>query len=552
MNVFLKIIVLFLLFFIPFAFAGADPWGMSVLQGGVVLCWLLVLFGKKKLIFSSVFKPVLLALGVLIVLTGVQSFFPKTLLDAPVFYPITLMRLYSLEHLSLFVTYLAVAALIPQICVSQRDVQKMLLCVVLSALAVALCSVSFPRGGYIFYFTGRRGGIGPFLNRNHASLFFVLGTLGALGLMFTSQLKYGRMLSRHQKVSFYMQQLSFFLLFAGLGTAAIMTRSRGGMLALFSGLFCYGFLCTWALPRQLKRRLKGMFITLIALILCAGWIYTHTDEINAFAHRSTGVSADTRKMMYRSAQRMLQDYPVWGIGVGAMPVAITSYVEWTVPQYIERLHNDWLEILLGVGFAGGIFVLWGVLWFVRLALKRLKRLETRKQLLFAALLSQLFAMAVGSMVDFHFFIPANALVFFILLGCCCTATYAKHHVHDITLRAPLRVLIMLILCASLYVPMQKTRAWRSTVFGKGLKTDAKILQFEQSLSYYPSPRNAVRLGNTYYNASLRAATPQEKSELRHKANRLAADYLAKYPREKELSALYMRSLPLQQTGKSSL
>jgi len=493
----------------------------------------------------------LFTLGVLIVLTGIQSLFPKTLLDSPVLYPITFAPLYSWEHISLFVTYLAVSTLIPQLRISQRDVQKLLLFVVASSLAVALCSVTFPRGSYIFYFTGLRGGIGPFLNRNHAALFFVFGALSTLGLMFTSQLKYGRMMSRHQKTSFFMQQACYLILFAGLGTGVVMTRSRGGMLSLLMGLFCYAFLCAWALPRQLKRRLKGMFITLIALILCAGWIYTHTEQINAFAHRGTGVSTETRKMMYRSAGRLLQEHPVWGIGVGSMPVAITSYVEWDVRHYIERLHSDWLEILLGVGFAGAAFIVWGLVWFIYLALKRLKRLEIRKQLLFAALLSELFAMSVGSLVDFHFFIPANAFVFFVLLGCVCSATYAKHHVHDIELSAAMRLFIAAVLCASLYIPTQKTRAWRCTIFGKGLKEQAKIFEYERALSYYPSPRQALRLGNAYFNASLHTKDLQEKAQLRQKAFQVAQEYLTRYPREKELSVLYLRSLPSQQAGKNT-
>jgi O-antigen ligase len=552
MDVFLKIIVVLLLFFIPFAFAGAEPWGFSVLQGGVVLCWILLLFSKKKLIFSSVFKPVLFTMGFLILITGIQVLFPKTLLDTPVLYPVTFVRLYSLDHLSLFVTYLAVVSLIPQLFISQRDIQKLMLCIVLSSLAVALCAISFPRGGYIYYFAGLRGGIGPFLNRNHASLFFVFGALGALGLMFTSQLKYSKMMSKHQKTSFYMQQFCFFLLFAGLGVGAVMTRSRGGMLSLLMGLFCYAFLCAWALPRQLKKRLKGMFITLVALILCAGWIYTHTEQINAFAHRATGVSAQTRKMMYRSSWRLLKERPVWGIGVGAMPVAITSYVEWRVSGYIERLHNDWLEILLGVGFGGAVFLVGGIWWFLRLTLLRLKKLETRKQMLFAMLLSQLFAMSVGSVVDFHFFIPANAFVFFVILGGVCSVTYAKHHVHDIKISPLLGLAIIILLCCSVYIPTQKTRAWRCSVFGRGLKTQAKLAQYEQALSYYPSPRNAVRMGNAYLNASFHGKNQQERQQLRQKAFAIASGYLEKYPRDKELSVLYMRSRPLKQTGKTAM
>ena len=543
MDVFLKIIIGFLLFFTPFAFAGAEPWGFSVLQGGVVLCWALLLFSRRRLIFSSVFKHVFFTLAFLIVLTLVQLCFSKTLLDPVAAYPVTLMPLYSWEHISLFITYLAVAALVPQLYRSQEDVSKLLFWMVMSTVAVALCFVCLPNGDYIFYFTGLRAGIGPFLNRNHAAMFFVLGALVTLGVFFMGQLHASKIVSHRQKNAFYIRQICLFAVFAGLCVAAVMTRSRGGMLSLLVGIFCYSFLCTWAVPHQLRRKLKGFFITLIFLLLSAGWIYTHVEDINAFAHRATGASAETRKMMYRSAEKILTQRPVWGIGVGAMPVVITSYVEWPMNAYIERLHNDWLEILLGVGCAGAIPIVWGVLWFIWLALKRLKRLEVRKQFLFAALLSALVAMSTGSTVDFHFFIPANAYLFFLLLGSVCAATYAKHHIHEIPLKWWLRALILVVLCLSLYVPTQKTRAWRCVVFGRGYKTVAKLAQYEQSVAYYPSPRYAVRLGNAYFNASLRADTPQEKADLRAKGFNIATTYLRRYPKEKELSRLYLRTHP---------
>ena len=543
MNVFLKIIIGFLLFFTPFAFAGAEPWGFSVLQGGVVLCWVLFLFSHKRLIFSSVFKPVFFTLAFLIVLTLVQLCFSQTLLDPVPWHPITLMPLYAWEHISLFATYLAVAALIPQLYKSQENVQNLLFWVILSSVAVALCFVCLPKGEYIYRLAGLRAGVGPFLNRNHASIFFVLGAIVTLGVFFNSQLQAGKIVSRHQKTSFYMKQVCLFVVFGGLVAAAVMTRSRGGMLSLLMGIFCYAFLCVWAIPHQLRKRLKGFFLTLILLLLSAGWIYTHVEDINAFAQRGTGASEQTRKMMYRSANQILKQYPLWGIGVGAMPVVITSYVEWPVNKYIERLHNDWLEILLGVGYIGAMPILAGVLWFMFLALKRLKRLEVRKQFLFAALLSALVAMCIGSTVDFHFFIPANAYVFFLLLGCVCAATYAKHHVHEIELKVWLKLLILLVLCASVYVPTQKTRAWRCVVFGRGLKTQAKLAQYEQSVLYYPSPRYAVRLGNAYFNASLRAEAPEEKEALRQSAFDLSTTYLQRYPRDKALSYLYLRARP---------
>jgi len=543
MNVFLKIIVGFLLFFTPFAFAGAEPWGFAVLQGGIVLCWILLLFSRHRLLFPSTLRPVLFTLGFLILLTFIQTFFYRTLLDPVAAYPVTLMPLYSWEHISFFITYLAVVLLVPQIYISQHEVQKLLLLITFSAVAVALCFTCFPKGDYIFYLTGVRGGIGPFFNRNHAAVFLALGALAALGLFVTAQLKCNRVMSSRQKNTFYLQQICVFVVFAGLCFAAIMTRSRGGILALLCGLFCYAVLCVLAVPHQLRKKLKGLLLTLIMLALSVGWVYTHVDDINLFANRSTGVSSQTRQMLYRSATRILAQRPVWGIGVGAMPVVITSYTEWPMKSYIERLHNDWLEILLGIGYGGAIFIVTGLLWFLFFVSKRLRRLEIRKQFLFAALLSALFAMSVASAVDFHFFIPANALVFFLLLGLVCAPTYAKHHIREINITVWLRLAVVLVLAASMYIPIQKTRAWRCVEFGRGLKTNAKLTQYERSVAYYPSPRYAVRLGNAYLNASYRAVTVEEKEAFRQKAFELSLIYLDKYPREKELSALYARSRP---------
>ena len=540
MDVFIKIILIFLLFFTPFAFAGTEPWAFSIMQAGVVLCWILLLFTRRKIVFSSVFKPVFFTLCFLILWTLLQVCFPKTVLDPETLYPVSLMPLHGLDHISLFITYLAVVGLIPQLYISQNDIKKLLFWVVAAAVAVALCAVSFQNGEYIFRLAGVRGGVGPFLNRNHAAIFFVLGAFVSLGVFFDSQLNFGKLVTRAQKQSFYLKQICFFTVFVSLSVGCVMTRSRGGLLALLAGLFTYAFLCVWAIPQQFRKKLKGIFITLVVLVLASGWIYTHVDDINVFARRATGVSEKTRKMLYRSAGHILQERPIWGIGVGAMPVVIPSYVEYPLNSYIERLHNDWLEILLGVGFVGAIPILFGLIWFIYAALKRLRRLEIRKQFLFAGLLSALVAMGAGSMVDFHFFIPANAFVFFVLLGCTCSLTYAKHHVHEIPISHGKRLVILLILLVNLYLPICKTLSWRCAVFGKGLKTQAKLEQYEQALSYYPSPRNAVRLGNAYFNASHRATTEEEKEFLREQAKAIAIIYLSRYPRDKELSQLYIR------------
>ena len=108
-----------------------------------------------------------------------------------------------------------------------------------------------------------------------------------------------------------------------------------------------------------------------------------------------------------------------------------------------------------------------------------------------------------------------------------------------------------VLVLAFYVPLMKTLAWRCVVFGSGLKTPAKLARYERAVSYYPSPRYALRLGNAYYNAARHTSFEEEKQDLGTQALEVAVTYLRRYPHDKELSRLYARSRALVATGQNS-
>ena len=544
MNLFLKILVTTLVFFIPFSFAATEPWAFTVVQGLLMVAWIAILFSRRQIFYPSFFCSVVGVFGILIGLAGVQCLFPQTLLDTVPAYPITLMRLYTLDHLCLFATYFATVLLIVQIYPSLDEVKQLVWTLVLAAGAVEICELLLPNGEYISFLTGipaNPASVGPFVNRDHAGVFLAMNSLLALGLFFTHSLKYRKIITRKQKYALTVQQICLALLSLGLMIAAVFTRSRGAMLSLLVGLFGYAFLCAWSIPSQMRRRLKGFFYTLILLILSAAWVYTHVEDINEFAQRKSNASAETRAMMYRSAEELLKKYPVWGIGIGAMPVAINQYTEFDVHQYIEHLHNDWLEITLGIGYGGAALLALALGWFIIGALKRLKRLELRKQFLFAALLATLLAMSTGSLVDFHFFIPGCAWVFFCVLGLVNAPTFHKGHVHSLHTPVPLSLVLIALLVSTGYLPLQKTRSWRAFVFGQGLKTEGKLAAYQTGLSFYPAPRQATRLAAAYYAAASHSQDPIVQLYYFEQALQTAQTYLEKYPKEKELSRLYIYS-----------
>ena len=545
MDVFLKIILSLLLFFTTFAFAGTEPWAFSIMQTGIIAGFVMLLFARRELLITPPLKPVLYTLGFLTLFALVQACFPQTLLDKPAWHPVTFMRLFTLEHVSLFLTYLILVLWVPQLLQSSRSLRLFAMLIALCGLAVVLCALCFPDGEYIRLLAGRRGGVGPFLNRNHAGAFMGMSAILTLGYLSVSFLDYARFATHGRKSQFYLRQGFFALVFIGLCAGVVLTRSRGGMLALFAGIFCYAFLCTGFIPHHTRTRIKGLALVAVILFVFSGWVVTHLEEINAFARRATGTSEETRQMLYRAALDILQQRPVWGIGIGALPVAISPHMEWQLNQYVERLHSDWLEMVLGMGYVGFLPVLAGVVWFVWIAFKRIRRLESRKKYLFASLLSALLVMSIGSLVDFDFFIPAVAFLFFLILGMVCSPSYNKGHIRGLASSWPLRIAGLAVCVAICYLPCQRTIAWRLHQFGRGFKAESQIAAYEQALRHYPSPRYALYLGTTYLNQSVYASDKAQKDMLRSQAHELAYQYLQKYPKEKELSRLYMRSFPLE-------
>lgn len=540
MNPFLKVLTGVLLFFAPFSFAAAEPWSFSILQGGILAGVLLLVFSRREIIYTPPLKWLAVTFGFVILYTLLQCLFPQTLLDKPAWYPSTLARLYSLEHICLFATYALLVFWVANVWQSFKDSRLLLFFIVLCGFAVGLCALGLQKGAYIAFFTGVKGGFGPFLNRNHAGVFLAMCALGTLGYALAAwvQDRHGRM---RRMGEIYIRQGFLALVFAGLCALVVATRSRGGMLSLGTGLFAYAFLCTGFIAPDKKTRLKGLLCTTVVLLLTVALAWIYRDAINAFAGRVSGTSVEIRQMLYSAAWDMLKVYPWWGIGVGAMPVAITSFMQQPLKEYVERLHSDWLEMWLGLGTIGFVLALAGAGVTVWLLVRRMSRLEKEKQFLYAALLSALLAMCVGSLVDFHFFIPANAFLFFVLLALACAPSYHKGHIHSIYCGGWLRAGLCVICLAVFFLPLQKTIAWRLFLFGKGLKPQARIVYYEKALAHYPSPRYALRVGLAYYNYANHLPDKEQAAQYYQKAQQLAAQYLQKYPKEKELSQLYMRA-----------
>ena len=198
MGAFLKVWTCSLLFFIVFAFAGAEPWAFSVLQVGLFTATAGLLCYRRTFTVTPLLKIVLGTLGFLVLFCTLQASFPTTLLSVVPWFPASLMPLFTWEHASLFITYAAVVAVVSQLADCSKALKQFALAVGLCGLAVALCALCLPDGEYIRLLVGIRGGMGPVFNRNHAGIFLAMGAVVSLGYGVASFLDYARFAAEHR------------------------------------------------------------------------------------------------------------------------------------------------------------------------------------------------------------------------------------------------------------------------------------------------------------------------------------------------------------------
>ncbi|MCR4819782.1 MAG: O-antigen ligase family protein [Elusimicrobiales bacterium] len=531
MEIFANTLLGLLLFFAPFSFAATEPWSFSILQSGIVIVFILVAT-KKRFMIPPLLKPVLFMLGFLAVYSFVQSFTQVSVSNGSELYPTTLIRLFTLEHTSLFLTWTVLVFSISQLSGTSEDMRRYMRIITLCGLAVMLCVAVFPGGGYIKLMSGRTyNGVGPFFNRNHAAVF--MGMISVIMMYMGISGIYRHRNATKFSSRFITTQACISITFIGMIIAIIATRSRGGSASTLAGILCFAAMSILILSNSLKKKIIGVSAVAVTAACLAGLIITNSDSINRYAHRER--PEYTRTQLYTSVPKILKDWPIWGIGTGSAPIAIPAYTE-KLHDYVYRFHNDWLEMIAGTGIFGFSVLLCGFLWFALTARKILKRMEKNEKLAFAGLSSAMLVMLLGSLVDFHFFIPSNAYLFFMLTGLLCSRAIDQHYKTVKSSRTD-RILMAVIIIISCITPFKKAAAWRLYQFGKELKAAHKFEYFEKALRLYPSPLFASKVGLAYLDTSRIESDLGKARNYKERAMEIEKHFRTKYPFDPAIALL---------------
>ncbi|MGO9604262.1 MAG: O-antigen ligase family protein [Candidatus Binataceae bacterium] len=302
---------------------------------------------------------------------------------------------------------------------------------------------------------------GPFVNpddfANYLALILPLALAGAL---YNVPLKYDRRLTGFRILG----ATAAFV----IASAILLSLSRAGWIAAAVGVFTFFLLVSGPWPTRrnagergpesgqhrsgVSRVLRplllggGMLVVLILFAvvvvgpMMAGGITARVDTT------SHDASVAARFMIWRDSFGMIRDFPIFGVGLGGWPVIFPRYQSgpW-FPLVYRQAHNDYVQLIAETGLLGLALVVWILVPVCKRLSAARRDLAPENWPLFAALVSALPAMAVHEFFDFCFHIPANAILFTLLVALAVRAS-SQHETPEAGDRSSRALVIVASIC----------------------------------------------------------------------------------------------------------
>lgn len=416
-------LLLFSVVFGPLAFGGVEPWARLILQTAILLLFVSAAVRDSRTLPGTSRAVLTVVLG-LVALGLLQVANPRPWSHPSSPFPFTASVEATRNDLPLYISYAALLWSAPRVLETREAQERFAWTLFFLGVVIAIIGIAQRGQGNLSYYGLRpvRHGLpfGPYVNRAHAASMMVMAALVGSGLMLSRwfDLREAPAFSRAELVS--SQIVGLFLL--GIVFFAIGSSSRGAFNSMLVSVGLAAFLATWFAGRSrrfLFRAVLGGCALSYVVFLCLqpSWIG------NVF--RAPDLSTSIRLAMYRGGFLLLRDFPLWGVGLGAVQAVFPHYQEPLVTGVVDHVHSDWLELALQFGLAG-----WGavvvVLSIVTMKIVQawLRMSSPRSRCLIGGILAAVFAFLLHETVEFSFHIPANAVIFLCLVSCLSAATVA--------------------------------------------------------------------------------------------------------------------------------
>jgi len=183
-------------------------------------------------------------------------------------------------------------------------------------------------------------------------------------------------------------------LIAPLLLALLLTKSLGGLLSLFLGLVIYFYL-QGKLEKRRVLILSGLLIIIILVVI--------TRSVTGKQHIQPIFSTIMRLNYWQDTLKIIKTYPFTGVGLGNFNLMHSRYA-----------HNSYLQIWAEMGILGIISILWLVVAVLKSVLINIRANLGNNQII--CLVSACAIFLAHNLLDFTFFLPEVALIWWVILG----------------------------------------------------------------------------------------------------------------------------------------
>jgi O-antigen ligase len=429
------------------AFGGVQPLTYTLMEFAVFLAVLLLLWRQTRqgeIALRLPLWPVLFVLWALVQLLPLPSFVigwisPARLLDpslsglAPGQWVWTALSIYphdSVVALAKFLAYLGAFLLAACLYDSRKRRSTLLRILILLGCFEAVYGIVQYLTGWqkIFTYTKQfdlQEATGTYINRSHFAGLLELTLPFVVALLFYSfgLWSEGRHVDMNtppavRRGSPGSQLLFYVFVLLIMVMAVLFSRSRMGILAtLFSILFMF----LAALVRlKVGRRawMGGVFLFLFCVLAYAIWIGLGP-VLARFepAYESGYLQMEGRISIWRDTLQLVRDYPLTGAGLGTFGLAFRHYQTTAVNFYVDHAHNDYLEFAADTGLLGGALLFLPIFYLcLRMIISFLTDPRRYRPAVTLGCIGSTLGMLIHSATDFNLQIPANALIFAVVLG----------------------------------------------------------------------------------------------------------------------------------------
>lgn len=419
------------LFLAVLAFGGTEPLYFSAVQVLLFGLGLLFLLGYGSLPRHQGGLP--LAVPLILVALVLLQLLPFSSLgegaaqlgaDRPVLSSIA--PYVTLSHFLLLLTYLCAFYLTLVVAPSRRGKRQLVYGLLTLGTIVAVYGLVQHLTGWRSLFPAGdmfapQGATGPYVNRNHFAGFLEMIIPFCLALVLTgfARLRHAHLRqSREWSEEDAFPKLVFWLFLAVLlFTALVFSRSRMGLISSLVSVLIVIVLFATLTRRRRAATVAAALVFLLAGVLMAVWIGPDPVLARFELLETGGIRVAGRWGIWQDTLRLIQQHPWLGTGLGTFPVAYPAVQTAHLNRFVNHAHNDYLEVASEIGVFGAAILFGAILYTFVAVIRGVGRNHNPiSQATGIGAAGALAAILCHSLTDFNLYIPANALVFSVVLG----------------------------------------------------------------------------------------------------------------------------------------